>query len=288
MNLPSASSFLDLTRQWADIAGPLAASAGWQALLWGALGALLGLMVGLLLLWQVGRRGLLRRQPRLWHLGLKLVYPLILGATLFTGLAGGALYGVQREVRTALRETLEPVLVRGMPALRAQLGTHLGPVASDGMVSLRELVQPLARDFHYVPRGDSTGERLKTCLINGFVDRVAAAAFEQALQQALTRLPELLGVAREGAQGELLEFSAATLGKVLAGTADNIDFSQLDRSVPALFTAAVSKQIDGLFKGFYTGLLLPLLALAALIGAEVLFYFRYWLPRREAAPAGAV
>jgi len=58
--------------------------------------------------------------------------------------------------------------------------------------------------------------------------------------------------------------------------------------VPKVFAEAVQHQIDSLYKGIYIGLVIKLVIVLALIAAEMLFYFRYWVPRRAQLATPAV
>lgn len=283
MNSETTRQALALSRDWLEFASPFAGTLFLKALLWGLLFAGLGLLVAIVVTGLIHKRRLLRREHRVWNWGAKLSYLLVLSACVLLGLIGGGLFGIQRTVNQAVQETLQPALVQRMPALREQMVTRLGPMASDGVLTARDLVQPIVQDFLYQPRSASGIERWKADLINRFVMEFGAVALKHALQKALEALPEVLPAASNGTQNELVSFSIGAVAKVLAGTGEKLDFSPLDRSVPEIFGNALHKQIDGFFKGLYTGLLIKLLLVAALIGLEMLIYFRYWLPRKRKA-----
>jgi hypothetical protein len=93
-------------------------------------------------------------------------------------------------------------------------------------------------------------------------------------------LSQFLPTADDKGQNQLMHFTVDAALKMPAATGDKVDFSPLDQSVPKVFAKAVQHQIDSLYKGIYIGLVIKLVIVLALIAAEMLFYLRYWVPRR--------
>lgn len=272
-----------LAKDWLAALGPFA---GWmmaKAVLWAVVFGFLGLLLALYAMWTLHKRRLLHRTHNIWNMAAKLSHVVILAALVAAGAAYGVLSTAQSEINRAVTEYAQPALAANMPALRAQLAEHVGPMATEGMVTARDLVQPIVKDFLYQPKSDGMWERAKAWFINRLVMEAGARALTQAVQQGLQLLPEVVR-AGPGAKGQLAEFSVDALTKVLAGAGQKVDFSALDKTIPEVFADALHGQIDSFFKGIYTGLLIKLALVAMLIAAEMTFYFRYYLPR-QASPA---
>lgn len=272
-----------LASDWLMVSGLFAGQLLLKAVLWALVFGFAGLLLALRVMWLLHKRRLLRREHGVWNLAAKASHLIVLVALVAAGGACGVLYSAQGELNRAVTEYAQPALAAHMPALRAQLAERVGPMASDGAVTARDLVQPFVQDFLYQPKSDGMIERTRAWLINGLVTRVGARALTLAVQQGLGMLPEFLLVSSE-VKEQLAEFSVDALKKVLAGAGEKLNSSPLDHSVPEIFADTLHMQIDSLFKSLYLGILLKLLLAAALIGAEMLIYFRYYLPR-AALPA---
>jgi len=268
---------------------PLIGDLSLKAAVWGMVFGAAGCLMAFLSCWLVFRKAWLRRVPKVWNVLAKLSYFLIWAAFVLAGIIGGALYGAQRVVDHSVAQYLEPALTRQMPDLRKVLARHLEPMTRQSMLTVREMLRPMLSDLYYKPRSSSWVEQHKARLINDFILHGGAVALTQAFQQSMRLLPEFLpeGASRE--QNQLVHFSVNTALKVLAATGEKVDFSPLDQNVPKVFSSAVQRQIDGLFKGIYVGLLIKLVLVMVLVGLEMLFYFLYWRPRwnrRQMALAG--
>jgi hypothetical protein len=276
---------LKLARDWIEVAGSFFGPLLLKAALWALVFGFAGLVVALILMTLIRRHRLLRREHRVWNLAAKLSYLIVLGVCLLVGVVGGALYGIQRDLDRAVSENLEPALAAQMPALRVQLARRLGQMAAAGVVTARDLVQPLVQEFLYQPESDGRIEQFKAAIINRLVLEVGAVAMNQAIQQALKQLPAVMASAGNGPQDDLSGFAVGVVAQALAGTGDKLNFSPLDRSVPEIFAETVRKQIDSQFKALYIGLAIKLLLVTLLIALEMLIYFKYYLPRRRLSSA---
>lgn len=258
---------------------PLIGDLLFQAAIWGTVFGAAGCLMALLSCWLVFRKAWLRRRPKVWNVLAKLSYFLIWVVFVLAGVIGGVLYGTQRVVDRSVAQYLEPALTRQMPDLRKVLARHLEPMARQSVITVREMLQPMLRELYYKPRSSSWIEQHKARMINDFILHGGAVALTQAFQQSMRLLPRFLPEDRSREQNQLVHFSVDTALKVLAATGEKVDFSPLDQNVPKVFSSAVQRQIDGLFKGIYVGLLIKLVLVMALVGLEMLFYFLYWCPR---------
>jgi len=252
----------------------------WQAVIWGLVLAVAGFLLALPLCWGIHRLRWLRRSPKVWNVLAKLTYlVVVLAFTLLSGI-GGALYGTQRVLGHNVDTYLEPAIASQMPKLRLFLAEQLEPMARNSVITVRDLMQPILRDLRYQPRSSSWLEQHKARLINELILRGGAMALTEAFQQCMRHLPQFLPESGDQGQDALLSFTVDTALKMLAVTGEKVDFSPLDQSVPQVFTHAVQRQIYSVYKGLYIGLLIKLAIVLALLGAEMLIYFRYWVPRR--------
>jgi len=267
-------------RSWIELLGPLLGELSLQAAVWGAVAGFLGFLLALVLSWVIHRQRWLRRTPRAWNVLAKLSYLILVAAFVLAGGIGGALHGTQRIVDHKVSSALEPLLAARMPALRGYLAACLAPMAKSSVITVRDMLQPMLRDLGYQPRSAGWLEQRKAHLINEVILRGGAVALTQAFQQSMRLLPQFLPTAGDKGQDQLVHFTVDTALKMLAATGEKVDFSPLDESVPKVFAEAVQHQIDSLYKGIYIGLVIKLMIVLALIAAEMLFYFRYWVPRR--------
>lgn len=268
---------------WVSLVGELS----WQAGIWGLVLGSAGFLPALALCWGIHRLRWLRRHPKVWNVLAKLTYLVVVLAFTLLGGVGGALYGTQRVVGHNVATYLEPAVASQMPKLRRLLAEHLEPMARNSVITVRDLLQPLLGDLRYRPRSSSWLEQHKVRLINELILRGGAMALTEAFQQGMRHLPQFLPESGDRGQDELLSFTVDTALKMLAVTGEKVDFSPLDQTVPQVFTHAVQRQIHGFYKGLYIGLLIKLLIVLALLGAEILFYFRYWVPRRKRLQAAS-
>jgi hypothetical protein len=271
-----------------ELLGPLLGELSLQAAVWGTAGGVLGFLLALVLSWVIHRQRWLRRTPGAWNILAKLSYLILVAAFVLAGGIGGALHGTQRVVDRKVSSSLEPLLAARMPALRGYLAGYLAPMAKNSVITVRDMLQPMLRDLGYQPRSAGWLEQRKAHLINEIILRGGALALTQAFQQSMRLLPQFLPTADDRGQDQLVHFTVDTALKMLAATGDKVDFSPLDQSVPKVFAEAVQHQIDSLYKGIYIGLVIKLVIVLALIAAEMLFYFRYWVPRRAQLATPAV
>jgi len=277
----STKESLQLAQQWIEVIGPFFVELLFKATLWAVFFALISLLIAVIIMRKIHRRTLLRRGPRWWNTTAKLSYLVIMITLPLIGATGGSLYGIQRLLENGITETVEPALASQMPALRALLVEEFGPMASDTMITARDLVQPIVQEFLYHPQNQSTTEILKAKAINVYLLKHAARALTHAFQQSMKLLPEILPSSGFAAQDELIQFSVGSVIKVLAGAGEHIDFTNLDHNIPSIFSDAMRKQITAFFMGLYIGLGIKLLLVAILIGVEMLFYFKYYLPKKN-------
>ena len=254
-------------------------------LLWSAIGyafgfALAGLVLAGLAMALFHRRRWLRRVHRGWNVGAKLSYLVILVVLPLAGALGGILLSLQQGADRLVDRTLVPQLADSMPQIRDAMAAQLGPQAGNAFVTARDLVQPLVEDIMYRPADDTFVERSKARIFNGLIVRAAAMAMTEAIQRALALLPEVVSERGGTAQDALARFSVRTVAAALSSTAQHVDFSELDRTVPEMFGDAMHGQIRSVFMGFYLGLAIKLLLVGLLIGAELFAYYKYYLPRR--------
>lgn len=278
------AALLDFSRTWFDALSPFMGSLVVALLIWAVLFGILSVFLALLVMWQIHRRRLLRREHRFWNIAAKFSYLIVFGACVLTGLMAGGLYGAQRQVHEALTTQLQPALAARMPALRTALAARLGPMYRPD-VTARELVQPIVQGLLVVPKSNGMFERFKARVVNRLVLKAGAVALNYTVHKALEAFPDII---LPGRADELTAFSTAGLRQLLIGSGQKLDFSPLDQTVPEIFGNALRKQIDAQFSGFYVGLGVQMLLVWGLVALEMLFYFRYHLPRKRRLQATAV
>lgn len=279
------AALLDFSRTWFDALSPFMGSLMVALLIWAVLFGILGVFLAMLVMWQIHRRRLLRREHRFWNMAAKFSYLIVFGVCVLTGLMAGGLYGAQRQVHEVLTTQLQPALATRMPVLRVALAERLGPMSQQGVVTARDLVQPIVQGLLVEPKSNGMFERFKARVVNRLVLKAGAVALNYSVHKALEAFPDIIVPSKTD---ELTAFSVEGLKQVLIGSGQKLDFSPLDQTVPEIFGNALRKQIDAQFSGFYLGLGVQMLLVWGLIALEMLFYFRYHLPRKRRLQATAV
>lgn len=279
---------MNLYQNWSESIAPILGETALNSVLWAAIFALLGFFAAIVVIVALQRRKLLYRTLWIWNVFAKLSYLLIMLSFLMTGVSSGVLFGVQRTLDRALVATMKPALEAQMPALRQQLIAYIGPMARDRMLTARDLVEPIVKELVYTPKNDGLLETMKAKIANEMLYESAAYAMTEAFQQVMKNMAKFLektdfkvGENFFKAGENVVEVSADAMLKVLIGIGEHVDFTALDATVPDIFTAAMQKQLNSLFYSLYIGLFIKLLFVALLIGAEILIYFKYYLPRKQ-------
>lgn len=270
-----------ISHEWQELLGPAFMELLLKAALWALLMGFIGFIGAIVLVVQLRKRKLLRREHRVWNVFSKLSYLLVLVVCLLVSVIGGALYGAQQQLNNEIETVIHPALIAQMPAIRQELSAELGKLPNTSLLTVRDVITPIMQDFLYQPKSDSYFERHKARLINGLVMRVGAMALNQAIHHALSLLPEMEGATGQSQQNELTQFTSAMILKAISGTGQKMDFSPLDKSLPRVFADAIHNEVNGIFKGIYTGLLIKFLLISLLISLEILVYFKYYLPKKQ-------
>lgn len=256
-----------------------------KVLPWALLFAFIGFLLALVVMIVVSRKRLLRRSPRAWNAVAKLSYLAILSGFVLGGGAAGVVSQVQRQFNTELDRAVLPALEAQVPVLREYLTAQLRGVAPNKPITARDLVDAMLQDLYYQPKSNSLWEKTKAQSVNWVLRRFGAEALTAAFQQMVIMRIEATGEAMKKdmygqAQGELVQFGADALVKLALDANKNVDFTELDKKVPQVFTDALRKQGDGYFHSLYTSIGILFGGLALLVVGEMLFYFRWYIPRK--------
>ena len=257
MNLPLAS--------WGSSLLPFGSDLLWTALPWMLLCGVAGLVVAVLICYQLARKCLLVRRPPAWHVVAKLSYVLILLALPVLGGAFGAVHSMHRLVNQALVRDLQPVFETHAPVLRIYLEQRVKLMAPGQPVSMRSLIEPFVQGMYYRPASGSYWERSKARWINEFILRRGSLLLTEVLQdQLITR--------------------AGVLGETLTG-ADLRNLSKLDKSLPMVLIDAIGQQASAYFNSLKLTIGLFLLLALLLVWGEIMLYRHYYLRRYPPATA---
>lgn len=268
---------------WSNSLLPIGSELLLGALPWMLLCSLLGLLLAVLICYQLARKCLLVRRPTAWHVAAKLSYVLILLALPLLGMAFGAVHSVHRLVNQALVRDLQPVFEAQAPALRVYLEQQVRLVAPGQPLNLRTLIAPLVQDMLYQPVSDSWWERSKAYWVNELILRRGSMVLTQVLQEQLIAKASILGDALKGsdfrgqATGELARLGTDVAVRLTTDAARRIDFSALDTSLPMLLVDAIKRQSGAYFNSLK--LTLGFFAVLALliVWAEIMVYRYFYL-----------
>lgn len=263
----------------------------WRSLPSALLFAGIGLVIGIVLMVWVARRKLLRRRPRAWNVLAKLSYVLIMGAAVFGATTIGVVRHAQTETMSIFDSAAAP-LVRANTVLLTQYVTaKLASYAPGQAVSARELVDATLKDLYDKPASDSLWDRGKACIVNWTLrklgDEVLMAVFQKIIIAKVEGMAAALKTDVHGrAQGEAVGFGADVLKKLLLDANRKLDLTVLDRTLPQIILDAARQRIGAMFHSAYLMIATLLLVIAAIVGGEMLLYFRWFAKRRTRADAG--
>lgn len=243
-----------------------------------ALGILLGMALGSLLVLFLQRRGWLRRTRRGHHLFLKLYFVLLPFAGGAIGFQGGLLYGSQQQINSHI-DSYAPAVQAVADAVWVDFQDYLA--AKD--------IQTLAAD----EQGSTVQGVINQVALNYLHDQSEADA--EQLTQAST--------AERVAMGLMRRLRAILLGQALGRLAvektaaySHVDEQVLQRVLDArieqLFDAGFlvglfQQQVGHVFKPFYTALLMQVAALLGILAGELLLS-RYLRQMPTASPTETV
>lgn len=278
---------------WSSNLLPLGSELLLGALPWMLLCGVLGLLLAVLICYQLARQCLLVRRPTPWHVAAKLSYVLILLALPLLGMAFGAVHSVHRLVNQALVRDLQPVFEAQAPALRIYLEQQARLVAPGQPLNLRTLIAPLVQDMLYQPVSDSWWERSKAYWVNELILRRGSMVLTQVLQEQLIAKASILGDVLKGsdfrgqATGELARLGTDVAVRLTTDAARRIDFSALDTSLPMLLVDAIKRQSGAYFNSLK--LTLGFFAVLALliVWAEIMVYRYFYLRRYQTSTPAA-
>jgi hypothetical protein len=262
----------------------------WSSLPSALLYAGVGLVVAIVLMVWVARKKLLRRRPRLWNVLAKLSYVLILAGAVFGASAIGVVRHVQQQTMSIFESAAVPLVRANTVVLREYVTAKLASFAPGQPVTARELVDATLKDLYYQPTSDSLWERGKARIVNWTLRKlggeVLTAVFQKIIIAKVEGMAAALKTDMHGQeQGEAVSFGADVLKKVLLDANRKLDLTVLDRTLPQIILDAARQQIGATFHSVYLMIAMVLLAIAAIVGGEMLLYFRWFEKRNAAAPS---
>lgn len=271
--------------QWTEFVAQLLHDMTGAALGWALMSGLAGFTAAIVVSIMLVRGRRLRREPRLWNALAQLAYPaLIIGFTLL-GAVAGAVYGAQRQAQEVLRSSVRPVIAANMPAYRAYVDEALSGYVPDQRVTVRELIEPYIKVYHYVPTSGSAWERAKARVVNEFMLRYAADVFIERFQAALGARMELPGERPALSVGDgATRFTARQVADFFSGRSPGANWAELDRTLPDTIVSALGARLDQYCRSVYLGIGLCLAFLLLPLAVEMGVYSAWRKPRPRTAP----
>lgn len=264
-----------------DFASSLVMNAMVSAAIWGLVGALAAMPV-LAYCW---RKSLLRRRPTPWNVLAKLSYLLVFAVFTIGGGGIGAVHDAQHRFHAALDKEMQPALVAKMPTIRDYIAARISKYSPEKRTA-KDLVAALIGELYYVPVSDGLWERLKAGCVNWFLRKFGTDFVVEQFRKAVIVKLEAASAALKTdihgqAQGQLVQLGADLMVKLGTDASRQVDFAMLDKTVPQAMVDVVGKTADGYFHSAYKILCLILGAVVVSVIAEMLVYFRWYLPGRE-------
>jgi hypothetical protein len=256
----------------------------WSSMPTALLYAGLGLAVAIVLMVGIARKKLLRRRPRVWNVLAKLSYAVILVATLLAFTAVGVVRHVQKETISALEVHVTPLVRVNTVLLREYVSTQIAAYGPDHPVTARELVNGTLKDLYYRPTSDSIWERGKARVVNWTLRKLGGDVLEAVFEKIIVaKADSVVKGLKDHTQSAAGKVGVDVLRKVLLDADRKVDLSALDRTLPQIILDAVGNQIRATFHQAYLMIVLIWLGIGALLGAEMLLYFRWYEKRQQPA-----
>jgi hypothetical protein len=273
-----------LSMQYQQLLGQLGEPLGhilMSGIPWFFVYASLGLIVALTIIGMMLKKKIMVRKHRHWNLLAKLTYVAIIVVLPLTAGCYGALRDIQQNIHASFEADLLPAITKQMPAFNAYLSTQAKAFEVGKVVSVKDLIDPLIQDLYYVPQSTSWWEKTKANMLNQFILQTAAQALTEGLQEKLIAQIELLGLGltEHNFKGqnvdELTQLGTVVVTKFTTDAAKQIDFTNVNASLPQVLVDALSHAIDRYFNSLYLTILACLLLCLLMVAAEVLYYQRY-------------
>lgn len=271
--------------QWSSSLTDFVFTLIWSSMPTALLYAAMGLVAAIVLMVWVGRKNLLRRRPRVWNVLAKVSYLAILLVTLFAFTAVGVVRHVQKETMSALEVSVTPLVRTNTVLLREYLTLKMSAYAPGQPVSARELVDATLKDLYYRPTSDSLWERGKARIVNWTLRKLGGEVLTAVFQKIIVAKVETMAAGlKNQTQNEAAKVGVDALRKVLLDANRRVDLSALDRTLPQIILDVAGQQIHAVFVHAYLMIALIWLGAGALIGAEMLLYFRWYEKRQQPSP----
>jgi hypothetical protein len=277
MNLALPTPYQPLLEQLGEPLGQMILS----GIPWFFVYASLGLIVAFIVIAIMIKKNIMVRKHRHWNLLAKLAYVAIIITLPLAAGCYGALRDIQQNIHTSLNAELLPAITQQMPAFNAYLSAKTKAFENGKVMSVKELIDPLIQDFYYVPKSTSWWENTKAKMLNQLILQTAAQALTQGLQtQLIAQIERLgLGLTEDHFKGqhvdELTQLGTVVVTKFTTDAAKQIDFTNVNASLPQVLVDALSHAIDRYFKSLYLTITLILVLMMLLIAAEIYFYKRH-------------
>lgn len=271
--------------QWSSSLTDFVFTLIWSSMPTALLYAGLGLGVAIVLMVWISRKKLLRRRPRLWNVLAKLSYAVILLVTLFAFTATGVVRHIQKETLIALETTVDPLVRVNTVLLREYLSAKMAAYGPAHPVSAQELVDATLKDLYYQPVSDSLWERGRARIVNWTLRKLGREVLTAVFQKIIVAKVETMAEGlKNQTQNEAAKVGVDMVRKLLLDANRRVDLSALDRTLPQIILDVAGQQIRAIFHQAYLMIVLIWLGIGALLGAEMLLYFRWYEKRLQPAP----
>ncbi len=266
----------------ADHLGGLIGNNTLYIVLWFFLFMISGFVIGGIFAIYLAKKRLLKRNNHYWNVLAKFSYILILLVMPLALGSVGAIYSVQRTLNQEIDEQLLPAITEQMPALSQALSEQLKGFHSGKVISVRDVVEPIVKDMYYIPSSDGLWEQSKARLINDTLLNWGARTLTEVVQRALLEKLEIVGevlkantMNGQASSDKLVKVGGGVIIKFMTDTTREVDFTQMEKTLPSMLSDAFKYNINTYFKSIYTMILLFIVGMALLIVGEILYYRRH-------------
>ncbi len=255
---------------WLEVSLPFVV----RALVAGAAGALVGMLLCIPLLVLIRRRRWLKRGPRAWDLATLLVYPYLIVCFMGAGVAFGVIREGHQQSRALVQGTLSPLARSNLPAMKQWLTERVDWSGARDF-SLDEATHRVLSTLYIPPASDAWFDRHKARALNYLTLNLGkwmvTAGLGVVMAYGAGRAGDSLGLSEE-----TVRFSVDVIRRM--------DLSRVDDNFFQILERAVLDHVAAAFGGLYLQVALTLGLLLLIPVVEALLYF-HWFERRPKVKA---
>ncbi|MCP4129651.1 MAG: hypothetical protein GY754_01425 [bacterium] len=219
-----------------------------KVLLFGFLGTVVGIILAIIL----GRKGVFKREYKVWNIISKLNYPAVVFLFIYIFCSYAAVSSIQNSVEDDLKEYITPIVAYSQeqfPSFKEFLANNRDLFKGDDF-KLEAFLDDYLVQYYYIPESNGFWEQKKATVIN-FSTQVAGkwiikSFITAVISNSLGKPLEEINIKEDDIK-EGLELILVT------------DLTKVDKNIVEVFALALKQIIKTIFNGFYMSIFTPFL-----------------------------